>query len=106
MHDGAIAARAHHHSDAVVVAALIFAELGEFLGIEEIRVRIQRVQHSRNRAVVNGLVRFYLIREILLHRVVDFRERFKALGDRIVRVSRRNAAATHKTRDKSTETNK
>ena len=35
---------------------LVFAHLGEGLGIEEVGVGIEGVEHTRNRAAVDGLI--------------------------------------------------
>ena len=44
------------HADAVVVAALIFAEAGVGLGIVEVRVRVEHLQHAGDGAVVDGVI--------------------------------------------------
>ena len=51
-----IGLRLDAHADAVVAAMLVFAHLGEGLGIVEIGVRIEGVEHARDGAVVDGLV--------------------------------------------------
>ena len=44
------------HADAVVLAVLVFAHLGEGLGIVEVGVGIEDVEHAGDGAVVDGLV--------------------------------------------------
>ena len=44
------------HADAVVLAVLVFAHLGVGLGVVEVGVRVEDVQHARDGAVVDGLV--------------------------------------------------
>ena len=44
------------HADAVVLAVLVFAHLGEGLGVIEVGVGVQGVEHARDGAVVDGLV--------------------------------------------------
>ena len=65
-HDDFIVARADGHAHAVVLAALVFAHQRVGLGIEEIGVRIERVQHAGNRAVVDGLVRVHRLGVVVL----------------------------------------
>ena len=48
--------RPHLHADAVIVAPLVFAQELIIARIEEVRVRIERAQHARNGALVNGFV--------------------------------------------------
>ena len=79
MHDRLAVAALHRHADAVVVAALFVAQRLEIVGIEEVGVRIERPQHPRDRAFIDGLVRLQLIGEILLDDVVDFGECLEAL---------------------------
>ncbi len=55
-HDRLIFARGDRHAHAVIFALLLFAEECVLLGIEEIRMRIEHMQHSGNRAVVDDLV--------------------------------------------------
>ena len=60
------------------MAALLFAQRRQFFGIEEIRVRIERPQHARNRALVDGFVGRDLVGIILVDEVVNLSERFDA----------------------------
>ena len=65
------------HAHAVVFAVLIFAHLSEGLGIVKVGMRIQGVEHGRNGAVVDGLIRFVageLFGVVLLDDGVDVSE--------------------------------
>ena len=65
------------HADAVVAAVLVFAHLGEGLGVVEVGVGIQGVEHARDGAVVDGLVglvRVELLGVVLLDDGVDVGE--------------------------------
>ncbi len=44
------------HADAVVLAVLVLAHLGEGLGVVEVGVGVEDVEHARDGAVVDGLV--------------------------------------------------
>jgi hypothetical protein len=44
------------HANAVVLAALIFAEESELAGVEEIRMRVEHAEHTGDSALVDGLV--------------------------------------------------
>ena len=71
---GADSLRLDRHSDAVVLAVLVFAHLRVGLGVVEAGVRIEGAQHSRDRAVVNhlaGLVAGQRIGVVLRDDVVD-----------------------------------
>ena len=50
--------------------ALLFAQHRIRLGIEEVRVRVERVQHARDGAVIDGLVRVHRLGIVLLDDVV------------------------------------
>ena len=86
-HDDFIVARSHRHPDAVVFAALVLAHQGIRLGIEEIRMRIERVQHPGNRTVVDGLVGIHRFGIIVLDEGIDIGELLQAVLD--VGVARR-----------------
>src|SRR6202142_4670285 len=79
--DDAIIPRPYRHTHAVIFSALIFAQQRVRLGIEEIRVRIQHMQHAGDGAVVNRLVRIHRLGIILLDYVIDLGELLQALGD-------------------------
>ena len=71
------------HADAVVVAALIFAQAGIGLGIVEVRVRVKDLQHAGDGAVVDGvvgLVRGDGLGVVLLDKRVDVSEGFQAVA--------------------------
>ena len=80
-HDHFVVARPHRHSHAVIFPALIFAQQGIRLGIEEIRVRIEHVQHARNGPVVDGLVGVHRLGIVLLHHVIHRGELPQAVAD-------------------------
>src|SRR5580658_7319187 len=80
-HDDLVVAWSHGHAYAVVFAALVFAHQGIGLWIEEIRVRIEGVEHARNRAVVDGLVRVHRLGVVLLYDGVDVSELLQAVFD-------------------------
>ena len=79
-HDDLIIARAHRHAHAVILAALLFAQQGIGLGIEEVGVRIEHAQHAGNGAVVDGLVRVHWLGVVLLHDVVNLGEGAQAVA--------------------------
>src|SRR5260370_12829387 len=54
--DGVVLAGGDDHADAVVVAALIFAEESEVAGVKEIGVRVEHAEHAGNGALVHGFV--------------------------------------------------
>ncbi len=83
-HDGLAVAALHRHSDAVIVAALIFAQGFEILRIEEVRVRIERPQHLRNRALVDRFIGVDGIGEVFLDGRIDLRELLHARLDVVV----------------------
>ena len=64
-HDHLIVARTDGHAHAVILAALVFAHQRIGFRIEEIRVRIEGVQHTGDRAVIDGLVRIQLFQAVL-----------------------------------------
>ena len=86
--DDLVVARTDGHTHAVIFAALIFAQQGIGLGIKEIGVRIEHVQHARDGAVVDGLVRIYRLGVVLFHHVVNSGELVQAVAD--VRVAARS----------------
>ena len=78
-HDDFIVARAHRHAHAVILAALLLAEQGIRLGIEKVRMRIERVQHSRDRPVVDGLLRVHGLGIVGLDDLVHLSELLQAV---------------------------
>ena len=88
-HDHFIVARSHRHAHAVVLAALVLAHQGVRFGIEEIRVRIERVQHARDGAVIDGLVRVDRLGVVLLDDGVDVSELLQAVFDVGIAAERR-----------------
>ena len=76
--------RLDRHADAVVLAVLVFAHLGEGLWIVEVGVRIEDVEHARDGAVVDGLVGLVggqLLRVVLLDEGVDAGEGVQAVTE-------------------------
>ena len=72
-----------HHADAVIVAALIFAQPGVGLGIVKIGVRIEYPQHAGDGAVVDGRVGLVAIDGlgvVLLHQRINVGERLQAVA--------------------------
>ena len=67
---------------------MIFPQQGIRLGIEEVGVRIEHVQHARNCTVVDGFVRIHWLSVILLDDVIDLGELLQALIDIGVAVMR------------------
>ena len=82
-HDGLAVARLHLHADAVVVALLLFAQQLEIARIEEIGVRVERAQHARDSAFVDGFVGNQRIGEILFDELVKLGESLQAGADAI-----------------------
>ena len=80
-HNDFVVARADGHADAVVLAALVLAHQRVGLGIKEVRVRVERVQHPGDRAVVNGLISIHRLGVILLDESVNIGELLKAVLD-------------------------
>ena len=80
-HDDFVVARADGHAHAVVLAALVFAHQRIRLGIEEIRVRIERVQHARDRPVVDSFVRIHRLGVIVFDERVHIGELLQAVLD-------------------------
>src|ERR1700722_20174623 len=78
-HNNFIVARADRHADAVIFAALIFTQQRISFWIEKVRVRIEHVQHARNSAVVDGLVRIHRLGVVLFDNVIDSGELTKAV---------------------------
>src|SRR5215469_17965232 len=79
--DNLIVARSDGHAHAVVLAALVLAQQRVGLGIEEIRVWIEHVQHARNGPVVDSFVRVHWFGIVLLDDVVNLGELLKAVAD-------------------------
>ena len=86
-HNHFVVARSHRHTHAVVLAALVLAHQRVRLGIEEIRMRIERVQHSGNGPVVDRFIRIDRLRVVVLDDGVDIRELLQTVFD--IRVARR-----------------
>ncbi len=81
-HDnGLAAARSDRHAYAVIAPLLLFAQQGERLRIEEVGVRIQGPEHSRNRSVVDGLVFVDGIGVVGLYRIEYLGEQTEAVLD-------------------------
>ena len=78
-HHGLVLARRDGHADAVIFSFLLFAEQRVLLRIEKVRVRIEHVQHARNRAVVDGLVYIDRIGVIALDDRKHAREAFDGI---------------------------
>ena len=78
-HDHFIVARPDRHTHAVVLAALVFAHERVGFRIEEIRVRIERVQHAGNRAVVDRLIGVHRFGVIVLNQRVNIGELLQAV---------------------------
>src|SRR5579872_523116 len=78
-HDNFVIARPDGHAHAVVLAALILAHQCIGFGIEEIRVGIERVQHSRDSAVVDRLIRVNRLGIVLFDDGVNIGELFEAV---------------------------
>ena len=70
----AVGLRAHLHADAVVVALLLFAHQLVFARIEEVGVRVERAQHARNRALVDGLIGADFVGKVGFHQGKHFAE--------------------------------
>jgi hypothetical protein len=83
----------YRHADAVVFAALVLAHQRVRLRIEEIRMRIERVQHPRNGPVVDRLVGIDRLRVIILDNGIDIRELLQAVFDVGVAGGRRGLLA-------------
>src|SRR5580704_334700 len=64
--DDLVVAWADGHADAVVFAALVFAQKRVGFRIKEIRVRIEHVEHARNGSVINGFIGVYGLGVVLL----------------------------------------
>ena len=80
-HNNFVVARSHRHAHAVVLAALVLAHQRVGLGIEEIRVWIERMQHPRDSPVVDGLVRIDRLGIVILDNRIDVRELLQAVFD-------------------------
>src|SRR5215470_9423337 len=77
--DDLVVARTDRHAHAVVLAALLFTQQRIGFRIEEIRVRIERVQHARNCAVIDGFVRIYGLGVVVLNHLINLGELLKAI---------------------------
>src|ERR1700733_5689778 len=93
-HNHLVVARTDGHAHAVVLAALVFAHQRIGFRIEEIRVRIEGVQHAGDRALIDGLVRVHRLGVVILDKRVDVRELFQAVLDLGVAGNRRLLAGT------------
>ena len=80
-HDDLVVAWSHGHAYAVVFTALVFAHQRVRFWIEEIRVRIEGVQHARNRSVVNGFIGIHRLGVVVLDDGIDVRELLQAVFD-------------------------
>src|SRR5581483_3548550 len=80
-HDDLVVTRTHGHAYSVILTALIFTKQGIRLGVEEIRVRVEHMQHARNGAVVNGLIWVHRLGVILFNDVINFGELLEAGTD-------------------------
>ena len=89
-HHGLVSLRRHFHPHAGIAAFLVFADEGVFLGIEEVGVRVQGAHHTRQGAIVNGLVHVHFFRGVLFHHRQRPGEQAKFFGKaRIIGGSRR-----------------
>src|SRR5713226_361774 len=77
------------HSHAVILPALVFPQKRELPGIKEIRVRIERPQHSWNGALIDRLVHVHRFRVVRLNHVQNPRELFHR---RLVLIRRRRCS--------------
>src|SRR5205814_6288963 len=75
-----IIARPDGHADAVVLAALVFAEERVRLGIKEVGVRIEDVQHAGDGAVVDRLIGIHRLGIVLLDYAVNVSELAQAVA--------------------------
>ena len=100
-HDDLIVTRAHRHAYAVIFPALLFAQLRIRFRIEKIRVRIELVQHARNRPVIDRLVRIHRIGVVLLDRLVNLSELFEAVSH--IRVGARRGRRADPLREQHAE---
>src|SRR5208283_2480313 len=73
-HDGAIVAGSHDHANAIVFAALIFAQERELALIKEIRVGIEHTKHAGDSALVHGLVHIDRLGIVALDHIQNFGE--------------------------------
>src|ERR1019366_2125966 len=83
--DGLTVAALDGHAYAVILAALIFAQVFEIFGIEEVGMRVESAQHLGDRTLIDGFVGTHGVREVLLDGRVDPRERFHTGLDVVVR---------------------
>src|SRR5260370_10627398 len=80
-HDDLVVARRDLDAHAVILSALFFAQQRVRLRIEEVRMRIQYVQHSRDGAVIDRLIGIDRLGVILLYQTVNFRKLLQAGAD-------------------------
>src|SRR5258708_35646940 len=73
-HYRVILARRYDHSHAVLLPALVFAQQGKLLGIEETRMGIEHAQHARNGALIDRLIYIDRVGVVALDDVQDSRE--------------------------------
>src|SRR3984893_10582627 len=76
-----IVSRANRHAYAVVFAPLIFAQQRIGLGIEEIGVWIEHMQHARYGTIVESFVRVHGFGVVLLYDVINRGELTQAVAD-------------------------
>ena len=91
--DDFVVARANGHAHAVVLAALFFAQQRIRLGIEEVGMRVERVQHSRDGPVVDGLVSIDRFGVIVFHHLVNLGELLQAVLDISISAGRHHGAS-------------
>src|SRR5467141_4353509 len=70
-HHCVILARRDHHAHAVILPALVLAEQGKLLGIEETRMRIEHAQHAWYGALIDGLIYVDRVGIVVLDYVQD-----------------------------------
>jgi hypothetical protein len=100
-HDNFVIARSHRHADAVVFAALVLAHERVRLGIEEIRVWIERMQHAGNGPVVDSLIRIHWLGVIVFDDGVNVGELLQAIFD--IGIARRRRRLSTTLGEKNTE---
>src|SRR5437868_8738323 len=76
-----VVARADGHADAVILAALCYPKQGIGLGIEEIGMGIEGVEHARDGTVVDRFVRVYRLSIVLLDDVINLGEGVETVAD-------------------------
>ena len=92
--DDFVVARADGHAHAVVFAALVFAHERVGLGIKEIGVRVERMQHAGDGAVVDCLIRIHRLGVVILDEGIDVGELLQTVFNLGVAGHRRLLAGT------------